>query len=241
MNAQLGAALGNLLAGLVAGAVRARHKAVLVDLDDLILLASDGEHLVDIERHGGATDVPQHKDLLVLKRADVHLRGLREARSLCELFVMYARYHVIELRAGALKEGARLFERAPHDVLGTDDVLAKQRAVKRDDVGFGAAQQRHAVPLARPAYLIDKELVVAQVKRRRDHTRKVVGRAQHLKSGLGRSAHVLLDSRVRVARIQRVGVNIAAKFHGPTPYARYSSASAFQAGSEFTMVSCEMQ
>ena len=104
---------------------------------------------------------------------------------------MDARYQVVEVFCRALKKGLLALECTAHDVFRTDDVLTKKPTIKREDIGLGAAQHHHAIPHARPDTLVDKELVVTNMDRGRNHARKMIGRAKYLETPLTRSRDVL--------------------------------------------------
>ena len=133
----------------------------------------------------------QHEHLRVIQNGQIHLSSLRKRCVLRKLVVMDARHQIVEVFCRELKKGLIALECAAYDIFRADDILAKEPAIKRKDVGLGTAQRHHAVPHARPDALIDKELVVANMNRGRNHARKVIGRPQHLKATLARCRNVL--------------------------------------------------
>ena len=65
-------------------------KAVVVDLDDLVLGLGRQQYLIDIERHARTTRVAQHEHLGVFQGVDIHLSRLGRRRALSNLRIMHA-------------------------------------------------------------------------------------------------------------------------------------------------------
>ena len=109
----------------------------------------------------------------------------------------------------AIDERQVLPVRRVEDGLGARDVLSEQRAVKVDDVDFGAPQKRDAVPFTRPDPLVDEELEILDRRLIEEHGAEMVRTSQDLEAGRACGGHVLGDRGIRVAREQRVGMKIA--------------------------------
>ena len=164
---------------------------MLVDLDKLMLFLSSKNHFIDIIGNPRPAGMTQHEHLRVIQNVQIHLSSLRKRCVLRKLVVMDARHQIVEVFCRELKKGLIALECAAYDIFRADDILAKKPAIKCEDIGLGTAQHHHAVPHARPDTLIDKELVVANMNRGRNHARKVIGRPQHLKATLARCRNVL--------------------------------------------------
>ena len=127
-HAELGAALGHAAALLVVAVARLAVKAVLVDLDQLVATLGLEQHLVELELHRGTAHVPQHKDLLLRKGAQIHLGRLEDGRAVGKILAVHARHQVVELLGRERKK--RVIEPVglPGDVLGDVDALPKKLA-----------------------------------------------------------------------------------------------------------------
>ena len=148
--------------------------------------------------------MPQHQNLGMLQRANVHLRQLLARGARRPLLHMHAGNHVV-----AVAEHHVLQQDAP--VVGPAQaavhwhVPAIQMAVQVDDVGLAAADQAHFTPRARPAKVVEEVLIVAHVEplvargasRGVHHAREVIGGP--------------LDRRIRMTREDRVRMDVAGR------------------------------
>ena len=211
--------------GLVA--LLGAREAGLDELHELAQVTGRLKHRVKLEVHAGTAEVPEDEDLLVLQRVDVHLGVLRGGLVVGEVLAVDARDDVVAVTEDALLERGCAMERLAVNLVVNGDVMPEEVALAVHDVRLAAMQNHDAVPLARPGLHVEEELEVPDVLVGVEHAREVVGGAQKLEVLVCRRADVLLDGRVRMARGQRVRVDVAADANhmGPASKARCLSGS----------------
>ena len=94
---QLRATLGDFAARVDARTVGASIKAVLVNLDQLMLFLGSEDHLVSIIGNPGSASMAQNEYLGVFQNVQIHLRGLRKRCVPRELVAMDTRHQIVEV------------------------------------------------------------------------------------------------------------------------------------------------
>ena len=172
-------------------------------------IARGGKHGIQVKRHARPAHVPQHKHLGLRQHVEIHLRGLLYGRAFGKRAAVHAGDNVIQPVRHAFKEVGRRLALGIGDTVVARDIHSKQMPVKRHDVSLCTAEQHHAILFTRPDVHVEKILEVADVLLGKKHVAKVIGRPQHLQARIARGCQVFHNGRVRMARKQRMGMDVA--------------------------------